>query len=118
LIEPVQDLTTVAYEADGKAVVVAHGDIDLDTVAGLRDCLAGCLARNATDITVDMRDLTFIDSTGLSVLAITTKRLGDNGGRLVVRNPPPNARKVLEITGLDSVVTIEYDTPFGVSHDH
>jgi anti-sigma B factor antagonist len=83
-----------------------QGELDLSTAAQLRDELARLAADGATRVTIDLSDLAFIDSTGLSVLITALKRLRQQGGDMILRSPTPSTRKVLEITGLTEVFSI------------
>jgi anti-anti-sigma factor len=50
--------------------------------------------------------MTFIDSSGLSVLVEMHLRAQERGGTFVLHNPRPSAAKIFEIVGLNSVLTI------------
>ena len=88
--------------------VVAHvrGEVDLYTAPKLRERLMA-----ATDgvnrLVLDLREVTFLDSTGISVIVSVLKRMREGGGDLVLRSPTEAVRKVLEMTRLDNVLTIE-----------
>ena len=57
-------------------------------------------------MTLDLAELTFIDSTGLH--AIVDRANSANGDApLVLRNVPPNVRRLFEITRLDRRTAIE-----------
>ena len=65
------------------------------------------LGGNATiDVTLDLAEMSFIDSTGVSVLVSALKRMCDAGGGLALQSPRAATMKVLEITGLTGVFTI------------
>jgi anti-sigma B factor antagonist len=53
--------------------------------------------------------VTFLDSTGLSVLIAGLKRCQSSGGELRLVAPRPNVRRVLEITGLTETFHISDD---------
>lgn len=82
------------------------GELDMSTAAQLRDELARVTSDGARHVTLDLSDLAFIDSTGLSVLVTGLKRLRQDGGDLALRSPTPGTRRVLEITGLTEVFSI------------
>jgi anti-sigma B factor antagonist len=89
-------------------VVSLAGELDLDTVPKLRTALAPVLDETSTtNVTFDMRELEFIDSTGLRVLVDVVSRLGERGGKLAIRSPRPSTLKVLEICGLTQTITID-----------
>ena len=49
---------------------------------------------------VDLRDLTFADSSLMLDLAMLARRLRMAGRRLLVRSPQPQVRRTIEIVGL------------------
>ena len=82
------------------------GEIDLLSQARLRSCLAEALTARPSEIIVDMTDLTFIDSSGLTALITAHRQLDATSGHLALANVPQVAMRVLEITGLHNVFTI------------
>lgn len=96
---------TVA-EGDGRSEVQLVGELDISTAPLLREGLLRLLADGSGDVTLDLSRLNFIDSTGLSVLVGAYKRASESGRAVVLRSPRPSARKVLEISGLDTVFEI------------
>jgi anti-sigma B factor antagonist len=75
-----------------------RGELDLATVPVLEDALQG--AEHSHDLViVDLRDLTFLDSTGLHVLISAEQRARRFGTRLVIVQGPPQVRRLLELTG-------------------
>jgi anti-sigma B factor antagonist len=100
------DLRVVVSSDDGSHEIRLEGELDLGTAPQLRDELARLTADGARLVTVDLSDLAFIDSTGLSVLITGLKRLRQQGGDMALRSPTPSTRKVLEITGLTEVFSI------------
>jgi anti-sigma B factor antagonist len=91
---------------DAEVVLAVRGEIDLVTAPTLWESLADAIP-DTKRLVVDLRDTQFIDSTGLGVLVRALKRLRHHGGDLVLRSPRPNARKILSMTCLDRVITIE-----------
>ncbi len=55
---------------------------------------------------LDLTDMTFIDSAGLSLLLEIHNRAARRGGSFVLHNPRPSAAKVFEIVGLNRIVPI------------
>ena len=62
------------------------------------------------DVIVDLRKVTYIDSSGLGVLVGAHRRLKSEGRSLVLRFADPEMIKLLAITGLDQFFAIE--TPY------
>lgn len=87
--------------AQGAVIVRVTGEIDLATSPRLRAAL-----ESATDqaevIRVDMSGVTFLDSSGISVLVEAQQRLHESPNRLVLHGVGDSIRRVLEISGLGS----------------
>jgi len=81
------------------------GYIDVSTRKQLRDVLAAA-AKGTSHLVIDMSRLGFMDSTGLSVLVEVYRRLNGRGGTLALAAPQPIVAKVLQISGLDQVLTV------------
>jgi anti-anti-sigma factor len=56
---------------------------------------------------VDLKDLTFMDSSGIGVLLGRLRLLEQRGGTLSVKNMPATVAKVFYLTGLQRVIGIE-----------
>jgi anti-sigma B factor antagonist len=93
------------------AVVIAAGEIDLYTAPRLHRELAAVIANSApeTRIVVDMSGVEFCDSTGMNVLLSCLRQARERGGELELAAPRPAVRKILQVTGLDAVFTINAD---------
>jgi anti-sigma B factor antagonist len=88
------------------AVVTLRGELDLAGVSGLRDRLRTACDQNAGHVVLDLTDLTFIDSTGLSILVEYHNKTQAAGGRLILLAPRAAVLRILDITGLDERLTI------------
>ena len=100
------DLQVIVSSVDSQYEVRLLGELDMSTAAQLRDELGRLASDGVGVVTLDLSDLAFIDSTGLSVLITALKHLRQQGGDLALRSPTPGTRKVLEITGLTEVFSI------------
>ncbi len=100
------ELEVIVSSLDTRHEVRLLGELDMATAGRLREELGRLATNGARLVTVDMSDLAFIDSTGLSVLISAVKRLRQQGGDMALRSPTPGTRKVLEITGLTEVFAI------------
>ena len=85
-----------------RGVVIAEvtGDIDMSTVAGLRERLFR-LADGGQPLIVDLNRITFIDSAGLGLLISVARRAHEHGGSLHAVCSRPQTRKLLWLTGVD-----------------
>ena len=81
-------------------VVVARGQIDLGSSRRLSEALLRAIDDGLTNVVVDLKDVNFIDSTGLGVIIGVGKRLRRVGGSLTVLSSDETIRKVFELAGV------------------
>ncbi len=89
-----------------KTIIELVGDLDFHTSRQLREKLIEFHSQGVNNVTLDLADLEFIDSSGLSVLVAGLKRLRNGGGDLTLRSVSDQTRRVLEVSGLSRVVSI------------
>jgi anti-sigma B factor antagonist len=105
--ESVTDDAMISQERiDGVALVTVRGEIDLASSSELRTCLHGLCASDSTAVAVDLRGVTFLDSSALGVLVGALRRCRENERdfRLIIDSP--RLLKIFDITGLTSVFEI------------
>jgi anti-sigma B factor antagonist len=114
---PLVELNVSSRFHDDHTIVTICGEIDLYTAPRLHSELAGLLADGMpARVVVDMSGVEFCDSTGMNVLLSCLRRARERGGELEIAAPKPAVRKILQVTGLDSVFTLVEDTdPRGLS---
>jgi anti-anti-sigma factor len=97
-------------ERDGRAVVVIRGELDLATAPDLETALSE-LQEGGQDVVVDLRELAFMDSTGLRALVAAHARAEDAGQAFVIVRPLPGApiERILAIAGVASVLDLVDD---------
>jgi anti-sigma B factor antagonist len=99
-----QDEFDVVVTSTGRgAVASVFGEVDMATAPALRSALMGA----AGPLTVDLAGMTFIDASGLRVLAGAAGRARREGSEVVLRDPSPQVLRVLELTRLLGAFTIE-----------
>ena len=94
------ELSVTVRRERGVVIAEVTGDMDMSTVAGLRERLFG-LADSGQPLIVDLNLITFIDSAGLGVLVSAARRVGVHGGSLHVVCSRPQPRRLLWLTGVD-----------------
>ncbi|MGZ6652287.1 MAG: STAS domain-containing protein [Solirubrobacteraceae bacterium] len=87
------------------ALIVARGELDVQSVAELKARLTEALDAGNTRVVVDLADVSFIDSLSLSALVGARRRLGD-AGRLAVVAVHEYVRLILQATGLEQVLDV------------
>ena len=89
----------------GVVIVAVTGEIDISTVAQLRERLYE-LAGNGGTLIVDLNRVTFIDSAGLGALVGTAQRAAEHGGSLHAVCAQPQPRRLLWMTGVDKRIPL------------
>lgn len=92
------------------AVVVVRGELDLASSPELEQQLERMLESDAELLVIDLRELEFMDSTGLSVIVSTHQRLSEAGRSLSVVKGPPQVQRLLDLTGVSERLRL-VDTP-------
>lgn len=92
---------------DGRAgtslTVSITGELDMSTVQALSEHIDKQLSTGVTDLTLDLREMAFMDSTGLRLLIELNNRALQQAWRLTLRSPQhESAALVLRATGADT----------------
>jgi anti-anti-sigma factor len=91
---------------DGAVVVAARGEIDMSTSPELRAALRDPDVRAAL-VVLDLREVTFMDSSGLGVIVGQNKRAREEGYRFAVAvEGAAGVRRILELSGLLEVLQV------------
>ena len=93
------------------ATVVLAGEIDLATAPELQARLEVLIDATTGDVALDVARVTFLDSTGLHVIALAHQRLRDGCRQLRVSNPATRVRRVLELSGMARLLEVERRSP-------
>jgi len=81
---------------DGAAILVLSGEIDLATAPTMVSRFQELADRGLTEVVIDAREVTFIDSTAIHGL-IEGKRIIYEKGSMIVLVPSQQVRRVLEL---------------------
>jgi anti-sigma B factor antagonist len=100
----------VVSQTEEEVVVLVAGELDDMLASRLRSVLSPLLEIGSR-IVIDIAAVTFIDSAGVGLLAGIAHRMSSAGRSLVIRGPRRSVVRVLELTGLVKVLTIEAEVP-------
>ena len=94
-------------EQRGDVVVVTpFGEIDRDTAPRLREVLDDAAGRaGAGRIEVDLRHVTFLDSSGIGALLYGHRLAERSGATFIAHGASPMVRTVMEITNVWTLLT-------------
>lgn len=96
---------------DGFRLLGIRGELDLDSAPTLEKEIESIDPEQVSGLVIDLSDCGFIDSTGVALLVRAWKRFdlvaaAGGRGRVVLCCPSTQVRRVLEITGLESSISV------------
>ena len=97
---------TVSDHRSDVAVLHLSGELDADTSAQLHSTLADLLERPVPRIVVDLSDLKFCDSVGLSAFITSKQVISARGGWLSFAGANPFLCQLMETVGLSRYFAI------------
>lgn len=89
---------------EGLVIVVNESRIDAAVATRFKDEMRRLIAQHDRPVTIDMRAVDFLDSSGLGAMIAVRKSMGDRP--LVLRGLTPNVDRVFRLTRMDSVFDI------------
>jgi anti-sigma B factor antagonist len=92
---------------DTTHLIHVKGEIHVSTAPEFAARLDEAIATDATAVVLDLTEVEFIDSTGLTVLLNGLRSVTLRGGRLAMAISNPTVMRLFEITRLDSTFDIE-----------
>ena len=101
---PVSGGTLFAVHADPPWLLHLSGELDMDSAPALSAALEEPVRRGGT-VGLNVAELSFIDSSGLNTILTANRLLGDRG-RIVIFQPGPAIRRLIEITGLEGIINV------------
>jgi anti-sigma B factor antagonist len=87
--------------SESQTVVRIGGELDVASRESVESLLMTAISPDRTEIVVDLTDLTFCDSSGLSLFIAACDKAGTEGSALSFRNVPPAVRRLFAVAGVD-----------------
>jgi stage II sporulation protein AA (anti-sigma F factor antagonist) len=100
---------TESLRQDGISILKLAGRMDIEGTGKVELKLTVATAVDRAHVIADLSDVTFMSSIGIGVLVRLAKTIRRRDGNLVLLNPQPIVRLVLEKTGIPGVIGL-YDT--------
>lgn len=91
---------------DQATVIAVSGELDLASSPALQEELDRVSVSDSTLLIIDLRELDFMDSTGLSVLVRAHQRAEEQGRRLAMVKGPQQVQRLLSLTGVADRLTL------------
>ncbi|MFF7203340.1 MULTISPECIES: STAS domain-containing protein [unclassified Streptomyces] len=97
------ELSVTTRTGPNGPVVELAGELDHDTASEVRSLLSGLELRPGTQLVVDLTDLTFCDSSGITVLLAARNHVLAAQAAMALSAVPDGVQRVFRILGLDQV---------------
>jgi anti-anti-sigma factor len=94
-----------------ETIVRVSGAIDLLTASTLHAAMNALVGQGHRDIVMDLAGLTFMDASGLGVIADISARLATSSRLLIIRSAPLITRRIIEITQVNELIRLEAFEP-------
>ncbi|WP_338470869.1 anti-sigma factor antagonist [Niallia sp. XMNu-256] len=91
---------------DNEILIHVAGEIDAYTAPKLREELLPLAEGGNKVMVVNLKDVTYLDSTGLGVFVGIFKQLKENNGELKLIELSNRLKRLFEITGLSNILNI------------
>jgi anti-anti-sigma factor len=91
------------------------GKLDVLGVGEIENKFIGYTAARKKSTVVDLSGVTFMGSMGLRIFLGAAKSLNREKKKLILLNPTPMVKEVLDASGIGDVLTIEHDTEAAVT---
>lgn len=88
------------------AILTVSGELDLRTSPELEERLNGAFGAGIELVILDLRQIDFMDSTGLRVLLAAHQRAHETGRRFALVRGADQVERVLTLTGVRDLLTI------------
>ena len=99
------------------AVLRVGGEVDAYTAPRLRERVVQLLADGVRHVVADLREVDFLDSTGLGALVGSLKRLREQDGSLRLVTGQERVMQVFRLTGLVRVFALHNSVPEAIAGD-
>lgn len=108
-MSPSDDFDVGLRREPGRLVLRPRGELDIATVQRLRDALAQREGDEA--VVLDLRDLRFLDTSGLQIVVEISRRARADGFDLTLVRGPRGVQRVFEIAGLTEMLPFADSAP-------
>jgi anti-sigma B factor antagonist len=103
---PDQGLNVATEERDGVFRIALHGELDVSTVPRFNAALADPRIRRCRTLVVDLSQLKFMDSTGLSAVLVGEMHARTSGQRFTIVQGPRHVQELFRLTGVDHFLEV------------
>ena len=103
---PIPSFDLKVVRRDRTTRLAPSGELDIASAPEFEQAIAEATSEPGAELVLDLRELTFMDSTGLRALAQTNARADQGGFALSIVRGPRQIERVLEISGLAQLLPL------------
>lgn len=93
---------------ENRTTAMLSGEIDHHNAKGLRlEIDFTVREEQPKELILDFSDVGFMDSSGIGLVMGRYKLMKEIGGKVIVRNPSVQIKKVMKISGIDRLASIQ-----------
>ncbi len=96
----------VSVSRNNPQVMQIGGEIDYSSADQFYNFLAEAVAKRKRSLILNLKDLNYLDSAGLQTLFRLWKKLSKHGRKIILVNPKPGIRRLLEISGFSKFLPV------------
>jgi anti-anti-sigma factor len=105
-------LSLETFHGEGSVRIALEGELDHSSALTLDDELRRAEAKGVPVLVLDLRELRFMDSTGLAIIASACRRMRRAGRRLIIACPTNAVRRIFQLTGMMERLDVVDDYAF------
>lgn len=94
---------------ESPSTVCHEGDLDIVTSEDVKRRLAGLVEEGSRTVALDLREVGFVDSSGLGALVAVHNFAESRGAQFVVQGAPRHVLNLFSLTRLDNLLNIAPD---------
>jgi anti-sigma B factor antagonist len=87
-------------------MIKLSGKLDIVGTGEIETKFTGYCSGDKVRVIVDLSEVNFLASIGIRLLMLTAKSVNKRGGKMVILNPIPDVKNVLEVTGIPAIIPI------------
>lgn len=106
---PSDDLAIQKQTVGDIGIVTADGIVDLATMRPLREAVRDLISDGVKHIILDLRDVAYMDSAGISIIMTAKRGVTDHRGEVYVAAKSGEVNRALHLVQMDRVVKFVED---------
>ncbi len=101
-------MNLTSFLQDKRLMIALKGEIDHHSAKGTMRIVGNKIDLYLPVVCVlDFREVSFMDSSGIAIVISAVRRMREIGGRVELKNVPPQPMKVLKASGIEKIVEVE-----------